>query len=88
MVPINHMVAVDAALCKERPELVREVYGLLEQSKHMAAPANTGGVDLTPFGIEPNRRALELLIKNACDQGLIPRAYAVDELFEEFNHLW
>jgi 4,5-dihydroxyphthalate decarboxylase len=88
MVPINHMVTVDAALCREQPELVREVYRLLEQSKRMAAANQAGAADLTPFGVEPNRRALELLIKNSCDQGLIPRAYAVDELFEEFNRLW
>jgi len=88
MVPINHMVAVDTALCKERPELVREVYALLEQSKRMAALPKAGGPDLTPFGVEPNRRALELLLRNCYDQGLIPRLYAVDELFEDFNRLY
>jgi 4,5-dihydroxyphthalate decarboxylase len=88
MVPINHMVAVDTGLCRERPEVVRQIYALLEKSKLMAASGNAGGPDLTPFGVEPNRRALELLLKYSCDQGLIPRAYAVDELFEEFNRLW
>ena len=87
MVPINHMVAVDTTLCRERPELVRELYTLLQQSKQIAAAGKTGP-DLTPFGVEPNRHALQLLLKYSCDQGLIPRAYAVDELFEEFNRLW
>ena len=87
MAPVNHMVTVDTALCRERPELVREIYALLEKAKQ-AAPGKTGGPDLTPFGVEPNRRALTLLIKYSYDQGLIPRAYAVDKLFEEFNRLW
>ena len=87
MVPINHMVAVDTSLFRERPDIVREVYALLLESKKMAAPAGGAGPDLTPFGIVPNRRALELLIRNAFEQGLIPRCYAVDELFEEFNRL-
>ena len=86
MVPINHMVAVDTVLFRERPDVVRELYNVLEQSKQIAA-AGKSGPDLTPFGVEPNRRALELLLKNCADQGLIPRAYAVDELFEEFNRL-
>lgn len=84
MVPINHMVAVKAGLIRERPEIVRELYGILQQSKAMAAPASASGLDLTPFGIDENRRALEVLLRYSHDQGLIPRLYAVDELFDEF----
>lgn len=84
MVPINHMVAVKADLIRERPEIVRELYGILQQSKAMAAPASASGLDLTPFGIDENRRALEVLLRYSHDQGLIPRLYAVDELFDEF----
>jgi 4,5-dihydroxyphthalate decarboxylase len=86
MLPINHMMAIDTKLCQERPDVVREIYSVLQQSKAMA-PNKSGTIDLTPFGIEPNRRALEVLIRNSYEQGLIPRAYAVDELFEEFNRL-
>lgn len=84
MVPINHMVAVKADLIRERPEIVRELYGILQQSKAMAAPASASGLDLTPFGIDENRRALEALLRYSHDQSLIPRLYAVDELFDEF----
>jgi 4,5-dihydroxyphthalate decarboxylase len=86
MLPINHMMAIDTKLCQERPDVVREIYSVLQQSKAMA-PNKSGAIDLTPFGIEPNRRALEVLIRNSYEQGLIPRAYSVDELFEEFNRL-
>jgi 4,5-dihydroxyphthalate decarboxylase len=97
MLPINHMMAVDAALCRERPDVVRELYSLLWQGKQLAAAdaraganadadaKSAAGPDLTPFGVEPNRAALALLVRYAFEQGLIPRPYAVDELFEEFN---
>lgn len=83
MVPINHMVAVKTEWLRERPESVRELYALLEQSKRLADAGNTGP-DLTPFGIEANRRALEVLLRYSHQQGLLPRAYEADELFEDF----
>ena len=91
MLPINHMIAVSSHLFKQQPDVVREIYALLNRSKEIELQAkatdNDAGPDLTPIGIEPNRRALEILIRNSFDQGLIPRAIAVDELFEEFNRL-
>lgn len=88
MLPINHMMVVNTTLMRERPDVVREVYATLLESKKRADAALASGPDLTPFGVEPNRNALELLIRNSFDQGLIPRAYAVDELFEDFNRLF
>ena len=91
MLPINHMIAVSSHLFKQQPDVVREIYAFLNRSKEIELQAkatdNDAGPDLTPIGIEPNRRALEILIRNSFDQGLIPRAIAVDELFEEFNRL-
>jgi 4,5-dihydroxyphthalate decarboxylase len=86
MVPINHMVAVRTELMRERPEVVRELYALLQQSKQLGPPLAAGAADLTPFGADANRHALELLVGYAHGQGLIPRRYAVDELFEDFHH--
>lgn len=84
MVPINHMVAIKTSWLHERPDVVRELYTLLEQSKREAGDTTRGGLDLTPFGIEANRHALETLLRYAHRQGLLPRAYAVDELFADF----
>ena len=84
MVPINHMVAVKTELLQERPDIARELYGLLQQGKRLAAPAGEGAQDLTPFGIDANRHALELLLRYSHAQGLIPRQFPVEELFEEF----
>lgn len=83
---INHMVAVDASLCRDRPDLVREVYRLLQASKRSAGVPE-GDRDMTPFGLEPNRRALDTLIRYSHAQGLIPRRFSVDELFDDTTRL-
>jgi 4,5-dihydroxyphthalate decarboxylase len=64
---------------------VREVYDLLLRAKQAAPVA--GDVDLTPFGVEANRPALELIIDYAMQQWLIPRRLTVDELFEDFHRV-
>lgn len=84
LVPINHMVAVKTAWLKERPEIVRELYALLQRSKDVEATRRGDGIDLTPFGIAANRSALHCLLTYSFDQGLIPRPFTVDELFEDF----
>jgi 4,5-dihydroxyphthalate decarboxylase len=84
LVPINHMVVVKAEIARERPQVLRELYELLQQGKALAGGTGGDGPDLTPFGIEPNRAALELLLQYSFDQGLLPRRFAVDELFEDF----
>ncbi len=85
LVPINHMVAVKTPLMHEHPDIVRELYAVLQQGKALASPPAAAGPDLTPFGIEANRHALELLLSYAYHQGLIPRLYEVEELFHDFN---
>ena len=37
--------------------------------------------DTVPYGIDANRPAIETLMRYAAEQGLIPRAYQVAELF-------
>ena len=71
-------------LARTRPDVVREVYRLFLEAKQ-AALAQTGVPALDPwrFGIEPNRRSLEIVIDFAVKQGLIPRCIPVDELFNE-----
>ena len=80
-VPINHMVVVREAALKANPWLAQEVFRLLAQSK-AAAPAE-GGPDPFPFGVEANRKSLELIVRYTAQQGLIPREYRVEELFSD-----
>ncbi len=77
VVPINHMVVVSRELCATHPEAVREVSRLLRQGAALA-PAGS-----PRFSADEMRRALEIITAYATQQGLIPRAFAVDELFDD-----
>jgi 4,5-dihydroxyphthalate decarboxylase len=80
-VPVNHLVVVTEQLAKSRPDVVAGVYDLLKRSKEQAGPA--AAPDLVPFGVEANRKPLELIVDYAFQQALIPRRYAVEELVGE-----
>jgi 4,5-dihydroxyphthalate decarboxylase len=67
-------------LAQKHPEVVGELYRLLSESKKAAGAP--GALDLTPFGVERNRKALEVAIDQVYRQKLIPRRFAVDELFD------
>lgn len=77
VLPINHMVVVSREFSGTHPEAVREVSRLLQESAAMAPSASPR------FSAEDMRRSLELIIQYGAQQGLIPRAYAVDELFDD-----
>jgi 4,5-dihydroxyphthalate decarboxylase len=51
---------------------------------HRRVMAITG--DPLPYGIEPNRRVLEELIRHSVTQGIIPRPVAVEQLFASGTH--
>jgi len=70
---INHMVAVKDSVSKAQAD---ELTRLLGESF-----AAAGNADMNPFGLEANRRNLEVAVDFVHRQGLIPRRYAVEELF-------
>src|SRR6266481_7575034 len=80
VVPINHMVVVSETLSNEQPEAVREVFRLLQESAALAPPPA-----VPRFNAEEMRRSLELIIRYAAQQELIPRAVSVDELFDDLT---
>ena len=80
---INHVVVVKQSLTKSDPEAVRELWRLLVESKRLGGPSEENGVDTRPYGVEANRRNLDVAIETAHRQGLIRRRFAVDELFDE-----
>ena len=81
-IQINHMVAVKTFLCQSNPQAVRDAYRLLEDSKRAAGLPAPGQADMNPFGVEQNRRNLEVAIQTTFQQGLIHRRFAVEDLFD------
>jgi 4,5-dihydroxyphthalate decarboxylase len=82
-IQINHMVVVRESLSKSDPDAVREVYRLLREAKRRAPAPAAGEPDMTPFGLEANRRNLEVAIDYVYQQRLIPKRFKVDELFDD-----
>ena len=76
VMPINHMVVVSQKLSDSNPDAVREVHRLLVASA-AASPA------APRFDAGEMRRSLELMIHYCTQQKLIPRAFEVDELFDD-----
>ena len=76
-IQINHMVAVKNSLGSD---VSQEVFSLLLQSKKLSGEKPQ--IDTSPFGLEANRRNLEVAIDYVYRQELIPRRYGVDELFD------
>ena len=80
---VNHMVVARNDTLAKHPDAVREVYRQLEKSKAAAGLPAPGEIDLNPFGLEANRKNLDLAIDCVHAQGLIERRYSVDELFDD-----
>lgn len=74
--PINHMVVVSEKLSDSNPDAVREVHRMLAASA-AASPASP------QFNADEMRRSLQLIIHYCTQQKLIPRAFTVDELFDD-----
>ena len=72
-IQINHMVAVKQSVSQD---VSQRIYRLLLESRDAA-----GDGEAHAFGIEQNRRNLEVAIECVYRQGMIPRRYTVDELF-------
>jgi 4,5-dihydroxyphthalate decarboxylase len=73
------MVVVSEALSAGHPDVVREVVRLLQQS------ATAAGAASPRFSAEEMRRSLQMIIRYTAQQGLIPREFAVDELFDDLT---
>ena len=78
LVPINHMVVVSEKLSGTQPEAVREVFRMLQQSAAAGPPAA-----VPQFSAEEMSRSLAMISQYTAQQGLIPRAFTVDELFDD-----
>ena len=73
VVPINHMVVVKQDLSDNHADVVREVHRLLSEAAK----------DAPLLPVDDMLRSLKMIIDYTAQQGLIPRAFAVDELFDD-----
>lgn len=80
---INHLMVIRSELSRTRPDLVREVFRLLKESRDVAVRAGDKNAATLQYGVEPNRRSLETIIDLAFDQKLITRRFSIDELFDD-----
>ncbi|WP_027211420.1 phosphate ABC transporter substrate-binding protein [Burkholderia sp. WSM2232] len=80
VVPINHMFVVHEELSRQRPDIVRDIYRMIVESRELAE-----GLPpiFPPIGLEANRKNLELAIEWASEQKIIPRRLNVDDLFDD-----
>lgn len=77
--PLNHMVVIPDSLCRENAWAAGEIYRLLMDSARAAGDDAVTG----RFGVNAVRRSLEVIIGYCVEQRLIPRRFAVDELFDD-----
>jgi 4,5-dihydroxyphthalate decarboxylase len=80
VVPINHMVVVSQKLSEAHPEAVKEVHRMLGAARKASASGPR-------FDAEEMRRSLDLITHYAVQQGLIPRAFRFDELFDDVTRI-
>jgi 4,5-dihydroxyphthalate decarboxylase len=73
VLPINHMVVVKRELSDNHPDVVREVHRLLSEAAK----------DAPLMPVDDMRRSLEMIVDYTAQQGLIPRVFTVDELFDD-----
>jgi 4,5-dihydroxyphthalate decarboxylase len=95
--PINHTVVVKNELLDANPGLARDIFDAFDEARliyvdrlkegkggaedqFFARVMETTG-DPLPYGIEPNRKALDAIVRYSVEQGILERPFAVEELF-------
>ena len=77
------MMVIRDTISKSRPDLVKEVYRVLRESRRAVPPPVGGLADPWRFGVQANRPSLEIIIDYSFRQKLISRMFSVDELFDD-----
>jgi 4,5-dihydroxyphthalate decarboxylase len=80
-VPLNHIFVVHQDLSRERPDVIREIYRMIVESRALAA--KSAKITDLPIGVEENRKGLQLAIDWSLEQKIIPRRLSVEELFDD-----
>lgn len=80
-VPVNHLVVVARDLALAEPDLIRELVRMFAAARADLAPA-AGGRSVLPMGRAALRPAIELALRYAADQGMLPRPLTIEEVWE------
>jgi 4,5-dihydroxyphthalate decarboxylase len=81
-VPINHLVVIRGSIAEEKPEVVREVWRLLKESRAAASKIyESGDADPLRFGVSMLRQSFETLAGYALKQKLLTKPISVDDVF-------
>lgn len=88
--PVNHVICVKTALLEAHPWLAAELFRLFLAAKATATEPSMEerfrslvGGDPLPYGLEANRSGIEICVRYATEQGLVPEAYAPEVLFAD-----
>ena len=83
VVPINHLFVVHQDVARQRPDVVRELYRMIGESRDLTE----GGLPepFPPMGFKANRKGIQLAIDWAFEQKIIPDKLSVDELFDDIT---
>jgi 4,5-dihydroxyphthalate decarboxylase len=86
--PVNHLLCLKTTLVEADPWLPDELMQLFTAAKQAATEPSAEarfaaivGADPLPYGLEQNRVGIELCLRYAAEQGLVPRVYDPGELF-------
>jgi 4,5-dihydroxyphthalate decarboxylase len=77
---INHMFVVHEDIVKQRPDVVKEIYRVITESRALASAKDLETIP--PLGVEANRKGIQMAIDWSFEQKIIPRRLSVDELFD------
>jgi 4,5-dihydroxyphthalate decarboxylase len=81
-VPINHLAIVRRSIAESKPDVIRELYRVLKESR-AAATLPTGVDDPVRFGVRAQSQSLDQMVLYAHQQGLISRRFTSEELFSD-----
>lgn len=81
-VPINHMIVVRSEIAEEQPQVARELCRMFAAAK-AAGPPPSGGRDRAPIGRAAVETSIQLAMRYAAEQDLLPRGLSLEEVWRD-----
>jgi 4,5-dihydroxyphthalate decarboxylase len=81
-VPVNHLVTVGRELASSAPALLAELMRMFAEAKAASPKLLSGERDILPMGRRSLQPAIDLALRYAAEQGLLPRPLGPVEVWE------